>query len=167
MSMYVCECEHLDSPLVYGGVRVVHICLFVVLWCVLFCFFICFVVCFVVVLLYFVCLRSVSSMTNVDSVSGLPILDWSFGFMWRLFNLFSCQFYHYLKINLYFYAMRQYKRSMYMMKRKKKHKRDKYWFRCINNLNINKNFWTKQKTIIPPWKLNGRSLNTLAMHRQL
>ena len=58
--------EHLDSPLVFGGVRVTN--LFRFLCCI--------------VLLCFVCLRPVSCVVpSVASVSGLPSLDCPFGFL--------------------------------------------------------------------------------------
>ena len=55
--------EHLGSPPVFGGVRVAHRFSFL---CCVFCF---------------VCLGPVSCVINVASVSGLFILDYSFGFL--------------------------------------------------------------------------------------
>jgi hypothetical protein len=57
--------EHLDSPLIFAGVRFAH--LFNFLFCVVF--------------LCFVCLRPVSCVHNAASVSGLSIRDGLFGFL--------------------------------------------------------------------------------------
>ena len=56
-------CEHLGAPPDFGGIRVAPLFRF------LCCMF------------YFVCLRPVSCITNVASVSGLPILDCPFEFL--------------------------------------------------------------------------------------
>ena len=57
--------EHLNSPLVFGGVRVAH----------LFCSMLCFC---------FVCLHPVSCVPDVACVAGLSILHCPIGFLWRL-----------------------------------------------------------------------------------
>jgi hypothetical protein len=61
--------EHLGSFPVFGGVRVSHLCGFL---CCIFCF---------------VCLRPVSCVTNVASVSGLFIPDCPFSFLLLLVSV--------------------------------------------------------------------------------
>jgi len=59
--------EHMGSPLVFDGVRVVRLFRFL---CCIHCF---------------VCLHHMSCVPNFDSFSGLSILDCPFGFLWHLF----------------------------------------------------------------------------------
>ena len=58
--------EHLDSTLIFAGVRVAHLFNFL---------------CCVFVFLCFVCLRPVSCVHNAANVSGLSIRDDLFGFL--------------------------------------------------------------------------------------
>ena len=65
--------EHLGSPPVFGGVCVAHLFSFLRS----------------VVFLRLVCLRPVSSVSDVVNVSGLSMLDYPFCFLWRLFPIVS------------------------------------------------------------------------------